>query len=223
LLSAYDFEFNRLRYRDQHSELIASFAADLKRWRANLSVLERKIQLAGMFLLLVSASLFVLCVRSEASLLPEDNPWRRSLLVMWGELLDMATYASAIALAWIGLDRPVEESWYLLAPSAAAIVLGVRQFLMRKLHSTPGLRLAGVFVELPPAGERVMRTLFRELLLLVWSILNVALLIPWLLGALYIRATERTIVDRLAGTKLVDIKKAKPEETPQSSLERAAA
>lgn len=174
-----------------------------------LAKLEIKIRQAGVFLLLVTCVLFILCVRSEASLLAEENPWRDTLFVAWGELIDMITYAPSLAILIIGYLNNVMDAW-VVAAGVAAITFGVRQFIIRKLHSTPGLRAAGFFIERNGnQSAMLVRILVRELTLVVWSALNVVL-IPWLLGTLYIRATSRTILDKLARTRLTDSSEQAP-------------
>jgi hypothetical protein len=173
------------------------------RARAGLVTLKKKLQQVGAFLLLATAVLLVMSVRSEAALFPEDSSWRRTLFVMWGELLDLLTFAPAVSAAvWIFLTRRFDLDLSMMVFGFSfAVTIIIRQVVIRKLRSTPGMRTAGFLV----ASNGWFPTLFRDQLFAFWSILNLLALLPWLLGGLYVYSSGRTLVDRFAGTRLIDV------------------
>ena len=180
--------------------------------------LKAKLRHAGAFLLLATIVLLAMVVRSEASLLPEDSPWRRAVFVMWGELLDLLTFAPAIGVAvWILLTERFDGVF--LAVIAFVVTIVIRQVLSRKLRSTPGMRAAGFLVE----SNGPIAISLRGVLFGFWSVLNMLALLPWLLGGLYVHSSGRTLVDRLARTRLVDVKDAPGEPAAKAPSSGSAA
>jgi len=186
------------------------------RAQAGLANEKKKLQQVGAFLLLATAVLLVMSVRSEAALFPEESPWRRTLFVMWGELLDLLTFAPAVSVAvWVFLTAPLNDINLSLTVLPFAITIVIRQVFSRKVRSTPGMRTAGFLV----ASNGRFATLFRDPLFGCWSILNVLALLPWLLGGLfYVHSSGRTLVDRFAGTRLIDIEDSSGKTTAESSI-----
>ncbi len=176
----------------------------------------------GYFLLGIFVIIFNLFVRAEASLLSEENPWHRVLQIMWGELIDFATYLPAtvplLIVGWCSLAG-VALRYYRMtlfgSEVALLAVLIIRFAISRKLQSSPGMRSAG-FRVLPS------RFVVREITLLGWTLVTMVAVIPWLLGALLIRSTGRTVPDWIAKTTLIDADDEVQAQTSPSSAHAAA-
>jgi TM2 domain-containing membrane protein YozV len=154
--------------------------------------------IGGTLLGITFLTLLLLTLRTLASL--QSSPkWTRFFLLWWADLLDILTTAVPIAatIAACALLRVTNDTSVFAASVAAAITLTVHILIAVRQGSSLGLKAAGFGLD-----STRLRRVMRQLVLLVWAVLNGFFLVPWLVaGALLIAFKNASVPDFLTGQR----------------------
>jgi TM2 domain-containing membrane protein YozV len=150
----------------------------------------------GTLLGITFLAVLLLTLRTLASL-QSSSKWTRFFLLWWADLVDILTTTIPIVATVVVCELLRLDATFIAVSVATAITLAVHILIAVRQESSLGLKAAGFELE-----TTRLRRVIRQLVLLLWAVLNGLFLLPWLVaGALLIVFKNASVPDFLTGQR----------------------